>query len=156
MLGFYLNLSFKQVRAPLTTNLSVFRPTNIVGKQRSWPLHLQTPAVCYKHVHMDVTSRMCSTSCKGLASACRLEWHACLQFDATLVLASQRLHHAHIHMTSPTILFLDDNQGSCPSCGVWVPRGLIVLGDSAYSISMSVLFQMISMKANTKKNTVLI
>lgn len=106
MLGFYLILSVKQVRAALTTNLSVFRPTNIVGKQRSWPLHLQTPAVCYKHVHMDVTSRMCSTSCKGLASACRLEWHACLQFDATLVLASQQLHHAHVHMTSPTILFL--------------------------------------------------
>lgn len=50
---------------------------------------------------------------------------------------------------------LDYNQGSCPSCGVWVPRGLIVLGDSAYSISTSVLFQMTSMKANTKKNTVL-
>ncbi len=47
------------------------------------------------------------------------------------------------------------NQGSCPLCGVWVPLGLMVLGDSAYSISMSVLFQMTSMKANTKKNTVL-
>ena len=101
MLGFYLNLQVKQVRAALTINLSVSRSTSIVYKQPSLLLRLQTPAACYKHVHMDVQHKL-----QGLASACRLEWHACLPFNATPVLASQRLHHAHIHMTSPTRPFL--------------------------------------------------